>query len=584
MKKEPYIVRGIVAARGMAIGHAVRMLDPLSLAFNLKIPTTETAQEVARFRASVEKSRKELKRLQARLKRSQSPESAFLVEAHILILQDRLFVDRIVETIESQSINAEWAVQQVSEELYRAYDQLQDDYLRERRGDLEDIVRRLLHNLQPRPARSRARFPADAVIVGRSVAPSTLFEMRLHSVVGVVAEVGSPLSHTAIMARSMGIPAVMGVRDVSGIMSGDSVIVDGHNGVIIAAPDLATLRDYRAIIRNEARMDRARRAHAPRKSRSASAVSATRDRARILLGANINFSEEVATASANGAEFIGLYRTEFDFFRNGSNPSEEALAADYTRALEAAKTMPVTFRTIDVGIDSATWDGANTHLGARGLRFCLENQELFKTQLRALFRASRRGKARILLPFVSTLDDLDSAFTIIEEVKADLRSQGEPHDPHAPIGVMIETPAAAQTCDLMAPLVDFFCVGTNDLIQYYLAIDRSDQSTAHLYTPFHPAILRCLEQIRKQLEPTGKLLTVCGEMASDPLATALLLGLGFKSLSVNLGAYSRIRQAIAAMKISVLRKLAAECLKLSRPWEVESRVRSSLYLGPGFHS
>jgi phosphotransferase system enzyme I (PtsI) len=554
------------------------MLDPSSLTFNFKIPATETAQEVARFRASVEKSRKDLKRLQTALKRSQSPESAFLVEAHILILQDRLFVDRIIETIQSETNNAEWAVHQVSDELYRAYDQLQDDYLRERRGDLEDIVRRLLHNLQPRPSRSRPKLPVDAVIVGRSVAPSTLFEMRLHSVVGVVAETGSPLSHTAIMARSMGIPAVMGVHDVSAIMSGDCVIVDGHRGVVIASPDRGTLQHYRTAIRNEEKMEGASR---PRKARAASTTSSTSDGTRILLGANINFSEEVTAAVTNRAEFIGLYRTEFDFFRQGARPTEEALKKDYARALETAKNMPVTFRTIDVGIDSATWDGTNTHLGARGLRFCLENQDLFKTQLRAIFRAAPHGKARILLPFVSTLDDLDSAVIIIEEVKDDLRSRGEAYDPRAPIGVMIETPAAAQTCDLMAPLVDFFCVGTNDLIQYYLAIDRSDQSTAHLYTPFHPAILRSLRQIRVLLEPSGKAVTVCGEMTSDPLAAALLLGLGFKSLSVNLGAYARIRQAITSMKLSRLRKLAEECLTMSRPWEVESELRASVYLGPG---
>jgi phosphotransferase system enzyme I (PtsI) len=373
----------------------------------------------------------------------------------------------------------------------------------------------------------------------------------------------------------------MGVHDVSGIMSGDCVIVDANNGVIIASPDRATLRDYRAAIRNEARLDRSNR---PAKPASAAPASATRDGTRILLGANINFSEEVKAATANGAEFIGLYRTEFDFFRQGAHPTEEALTQDYARALETATSMMVTFRTIDVGIDSAAWDETSSHLGARGLRFSLENQDLFKTQLRAIFRAARRGKARILLPFVSTLDDLDSAVAIIEEVKEDLRKRSEQHDPRVPVGVMIETPAAAQTCDLMAPLVDFFCVGTNDLIQYYLAIDRSDRSTAHLYTPFHPAILRSLRQIRALLEPSGKPVTVCGEMTADPLAAALLLGLGFKALSVNLGSYARIRQAIGSMKLAELRRIAEKCLKMSRPWEVESELRGRIYLGPDLTS
>jgi len=303
----------------------------------------------------------------------------------------------------------------------------------------------------------------------------------------------------------------------------------------------------------------------------------TEDRVRISLGANINFGEEVRAAVTHGCESIGLYRTEFDFFRESKQSDEESLVADYSLVLKSAKGAPVTFRTIDVGIDQKSWDGVNMNLGVRGLRFCLENTDVFKKQLRSLYRASVNGPMRILLPFVSTLDDLDSAHDIIEEVRRELQARRQPYDPHVPIGVMIETPAAAQTCDLMASRVDFFCLGTNDLIQYYLVIDRSDQSVVHLYNPFHPAILRCLHQVYTLLRPSGKPVTVCGEMAADPPSAAVLLGLGFTSLSVSLAAYPRIKRMIRSVSIGRLRELAGQILKMQKPKEVEERVRATVY-------
>jgi phosphotransferase system enzyme I (PtsI) len=294
------------------------------------------------------------------------------------------------------------------------------------------------------------------------------------------------------------------------------------------------------------------------------------------LGANINFSEEVRAAASNRVESIGLYRTEFDFFREGPKPHEDDLTREYTLVLKTAKPAPVTFRTIDVGIDQNSWEGVNTSLGVRGLRFCLENQGLFKTQLRALFRTSRHAPMRILLPFVSTLDDLDAAFDIIHSVRHDLSRARVQYDPDVPIGVMIETPAAAQTCDLMASRVDFFCLGTNDLIQYYLVIDRSDQAMVRLYNPFHPAILRCLHQVFNLLQYSGRPVTVCGEMAADPAAVAVLLGLGYTSLSVSLTAYPQMREMISAFDVRRLRELAGEIMKMEKPAEVEERVRAAI--------
>jgi phosphotransferase system enzyme I (PtsI) len=572
MTTTPRILPGGAGAPGIAIGRVVRAIDPMFIPRHFRIPPEEVDREAQRFHDSVEKSIDELKGIQRELAANLNPESSFLIDAHLLILKDRLFVGRIAEKIAAEAINAEWAVQQVSDELYQAYDRLQDAYLRERRGDLEDIVRRLMHNLLPRHAadpKPTAEVPSDAVVVGRAIAPSVLFELRAHRIAGLVTETGSPLSHTAIVARSLGIPAVMGVEDADEISSGDLVIVDANRGIVIVSPDERTLREYRG------RTGGAARAPAAAKPR-ASEPCVTADGTRIHLGANINFGEEVAAAAAQDAEFIGLYRTEFDFFSFGATPDENDLTESYVRAVDAARGMPVTFRTIDVGIDSGNWDEGPSHLGARGLRFCLANPELFTVQLRALYRAAQHGEVRILLPLVSTLDDLDAALEIIGQVRKDLLSRGEDDGRPVPIGVMIETPAAAETCDLMAPRVDFFCVGTNDLIQYYLVIDRSDHSMAELYSPFHPAILRCLRHIRALLAPSGKPVTVCGEMAADPQAAAVLLGLGFTAFSVSLGAYARIRQAIGGMPLDRVRELARRCLALERPKEVEDFVRTEI--------
>jgi phosphotransferase system enzyme I (PtsI) len=568
--REERIIHGVVASVGTAVGKAVRTFDPLFVSFNFRLRPDQVRKEVERFRGSVEKSREQLKRMQSELRKNSGPESSFLIDAHLLVLQDRLFVDRIIEKVETDCINSEWAIQQVSDELFQAYDRLNDEYLRERRGDLDDIVRRLLHNLQSKPLPSFKKLPYDAILVGKVVPPSTLFELRSQRIVGLATETGSPLSHTAIMARSLEIPAIVGASELAEVASGDVLIVDGERGIVIWSPSDETVAQYKNRDRDGKKLKK-------KPATSVSAPSITEDSVQISLGANINFSEEVRAAAAQGCEFIGLYRTEFDFFREGKQPDEESLVADYSLVLKSAKGSPVTFRTIDVGIDQKSWDGVNMNLGVRGLRFCLENTDIFKKQLRSLYRASVHGPTRILLPFVSSVDDLDAAHAVIEEVRRELQARRHRYDPNVPIGVMIETPAAAQTCDLMASLVDFFCLGTNDLIQYYLVVDRSDQSVVHLYNPFHPAILRCLQQVYTLLRPTGKPVTVCGEMAADPPSAAVLLGLGFTSLSVNLAAYPRIKRMIRSVSMSQLKDLAGEIMKMHKPKEVEEMVRAAVY-------
>src|SRR5688572_22008989 len=330
MKDSERILRGVGASVGAAIGKAVRAFDPLFISFNFKLRPDQTRKEVERFRGSVEKSREQLKRMQSELNRKTGPESSFLIDAHLLVLQDRLFVDRIIEKIETEYINSEWAIQQVSDDLFQAYDRLNDDYLRERRGDLEDIVRRFLHNLQAKPLPSFKTLPYNAILIGKVVPPSTLFELRSHRIVGLATETGSPLSHTAIMARSLEIPAVMGAPDLAEVSSGDLLIVDGERGIVVCEPSEETLEAYRSRHRDAQRLKRTARS-------STSTPSISEDGVRISVAANINFSEEVRSAISNGCESIGLYRTEFDFFREGKQPDEESLVADYSVVLKAAK-------------------------------------------------------------------------------------------------------------------------------------------------------------------------------------------------------------------------------------------------------
>src|SRR3989454_9307875 len=309
---EERVIHGVVGSVGIAVGKAVRTFDPLFVSFNSKLRPDQLRKEIERFRQSVEKSREQLKRMQAELKRKSGPESSFLIDAHLLVLQDRLFVDRIIEKVETDSINSEWAIQQVSDDLLQAYDRLDDEYLRERRGDLEDIVRRLLHNLQVKPVPTFKKLPYDAILIGKIVPPSALFELRTQRIVGLATETGSPLSHTAIMARSLEIPAVMGAPALSDVSSGDLLVVDGERGVVICSPSEETLAEYKSRDRDGKKLKK--------KAGVPWAPPVTEDGVSVSLGANINFSEEVRAAITHGCESIGLYRTEFDFFREGKQP------------------------------------------------------------------------------------------------------------------------------------------------------------------------------------------------------------------------------------------------------------------------
>ncbi len=563
-------LKGVSASPGVAFGHAVTAWDPQLVTLNYSLKPEQVNRHVRSFLRSVVKSRTQLEAMQEKLEGSRGGgDSTSLIDAHMLILKDRMFIDRVVEKIRNEQINAEWAIQSVSGTILKAYDRVHDDYLRERRGDLEDIVRRLLVNLRSYHPPTFKSLRYHSILVGKTIPPSILMELKSSRLVGLVTETGSPLSHTAIIARSMALPAVVGVRAVlPGLISGELIILDGDEGIVIRAPSEDTLELYRKRVEAEKKSKRrlARATHTP---------CVTKDRISVLLGANINFRAEVKGVLAHGCEAIGLYRTEFEFFRDGKEVEEDKLVEDYSYVLSRAKAVSVNFRTIDVGLRNGG-DGMNPESGARGLRFSLEKRDLFRKQLRAIYRSSPSGHARIVLPFVSTLDELDAAMDIIGDVRKQLKRDGVDYDDAVPVGVMIETPAAAYTCDLMASKADFFCLGTNDLIQYCLAIDRTDKSAMRLYNPFHPAVLRLLRQVHDLVTPTGKPIVVCGELAAEPPSAAMLLGLGFTELSVNLGAYPAIKRLIRSVALGELRELTDDLMKLRSHRKIEQRIRSIL--------
>lgn len=563
---------GVASSPGVAFGHAVTSWDPQLVTLNYTLAAGEVEPQVASLRAAIAKSRQQLVKMQVKLEQSLSGESTSLIDAHLLVLEDRMFVDRVIEKIRTERINAEWAIQAVSGTILEAYDRVHDDYLRDRKGDLEDVVRRILFNLRSFNPLTFDSLRYNSILVGPTILPSTLLELKSPRLVGVVTETGGPLSHTAIIARSMKIPAVMGVADVlPGLMSGELIIVDGDEGIVICAPSEATLAAYRERVREEEKTRR-------RQSRVTSAPCVTRDRISIFLGCNINYKGEIDRAVSTECEAIGLYRTEFDFYRDGRGLTEDELAAEYGDVLETAGPRPVNIRAVDFGMKEGL-EAAHV-AGARGMRFLLENRPLFRQQLRAIFRASIRGHARILLPFVATTDELTEARTIINDVRRRLARRGVDFDDAVPVGAMIETPSAALTADLMASEADFLCLGTNDLIQYLLAVDRTDQTGQQMQNPFQPAVLRVLKQIQSLVAPTGKPILVCGELAADPKMAAVLLGLGFTRFSVNVEAYPRIKRLIRAVTMSQLRDLADGLLEMRSRDGIQERVDEVLGESP----
>ncbi|ABP68014.1 phosphoenolpyruvate-protein phosphotransferase [Caldicellulosiruptor saccharolyticus DSM 8903] len=524
------MITGIPVSEGIGIGKAVIVKKEYSIK-RYSVDNTET--EIERFIEAIDKAKKEISDIKKHAEQTLGLDKAMIFDAHLLILDDPEFVKMVKEKIQ-QGTNAEWAVDESAKFYESLLLSLDDEYMRERASDIKDVSKRLIRILSDE-SHSEAdlkNLAEGSIIVAEDLTPSETAQMDKTRVAGFVTQQGGKTSHTAIIARTYEIPAIVGVKGaLEKIKDGDVVIVDGYQGTVLINPDKQTLEEY------EKRMNEEKKKKEELKRFVATEVK-TKDGKRIKVYANIALPDEAEIAIKNGAEGIGLFRTEFLFMNRSSPPSEDEQFAAYKAVLEKMEGKPVIIRTLDVGGDKNIpylniENELNPFLGYRAIRLCLGHRELFKTQLKALLRASVYGDLKIMFPMITTAGELKEAKSILQEAKEELKKQGIEFSEKIEIGIMIETPAAALVSDILADEVDFFSIGTNDLIQYTLAIDRTNEKVSYLYDPLNPAVLRLIKMTVENAHKKGKEVGVCGEIASDEEIVPILIGLGIDELSVN---------------------------------------------------
>jgi phosphotransferase system enzyme I (PtsI) len=567
---EEVYIRGLGVSPGLAVGcvhfHREMLVEP-----ELETVRPEQAEaEWGRFQQALALTKEQLQNLLDRAADDVGAEQAGIFEAHLLMAEDPTLLSEVEKGICRDHLRAEGAFYRVMEHYMAAMRKFDDAYLRDRVMDLDDVTRRVLANLRGEERRGGADFAH--VLLARDLAPSETMEMDRAHVLGFATEAGSPTSHTAILARSLGIPAVVGLHDVhSHVRPGDTVLLDGAAGVLIVNPTRETIATYESARRRRARVDSQLYA-----LREGEAV--TRDGQRVLVAANIELADEIDSVMGQGAEGVGLYRTEFLFLNQGEYPTEEEQVENYTVAARGAGEHGVIIRTLDIGGDKLPVDGewqteGNPFLGWRGIRRSLQQIDLFRTQLRAILRASAHGRVRVMYPLVSGVEQVRQANALLSACMEELAAEGVPFDASIGRGAMIEVPSAAVIADMLAEEVDFFSVGTNDLIQYSIAVDRVNERVADLYQPCHPAIVRLLQNIVKAAEPAGLWVGVCGEMAGDIVLTPLLVGLGFTELSVGASQIPRVKHAIRTLDAGECRDLVRRALGLRHHNEILARSR-----------
>jgi phosphotransferase system enzyme I (PtsI) len=575
---------GVGVSPGMVCGRAVILIQRAQV-LRYQIAPARIEHELARLEKSRARAREQLIELRARVADRHGPELAALFDAQLLLLDDPMLVPRAAEMVRNQRINAEWAVQQVFDEFSVVLDEVADPYLRERKGDVADLVGRLRMNLRHGVATPRdllREIDESSVLIADELTPSLAAQVDWTKVRGFATDAGSRTYHTAILARSLEVPAVVGLHDASKIIRpGQLVVIDGTAEQVIVDPD----PDVLASAKRSA--EETRPAAEPEFERRRPAMTA--DGVRIRLEANIEFPDDLVAARYAGAEGIGLYRSEFLLTSGSTPPGEEEQYEIYRGLVEGMAPAPVTIRTFDIdegqlarhsAQPSGGWaaqgswaaqDERGARQGLRGLRLSLARPELFRAQLRALLRASRHGTLRIMFPFVSGVQQLREARRMVAEATSELERRGE-RVGHVPIGAVIEIPAAAYTADLLAREVDFFTIGTNDLIQYCLAVDRADERVSQLYEPLHPAILRMIVMTRRAAARRRIPVSLCGEMASDPALLALLVGLGLTDFSMTPGAMSLAKQVLGGVRSDELRALGRRILRLPTADEIEREL------------
>jgi phosphotransferase system enzyme I (PtsI) len=574
-----FSIHGLAVARGIAIGRAVLVASSRVDVAHYFIEAGQVKTEIGRLRRARDEVIEELQRLQKDLPKDAPHELGALLDVHLMLLQDEELTAGVRQWIEERLYNAEWALTSQLEIIGRQFDEMEDPYLRERKADMEQVAERVLQALKgtdspmarsPRPQRPQQELHLEdtdvpLVLVAHDLSPADMLQFKQSVFAGFVTDVGGKTSHTAIVARSLDIPAVVGARTASQLVKQDDwVIIDGDAGVVIVDPSPIILSEY-SFKQRQGQVERERLArlrHTP---------AVTLDGQKIELLANIEMPEDAAAALATGVVGVGLFRSEFLFMgRQGNLPGEEEQYGAYRRAVEGMSGLPVTIRTVDVGadkpLDETRHDAAhlNPALGLRAIRWSLADPSMFMTQLRAILRAAAHGKVNLLIPMLAHGSEIRQTLALIGQARQDLDRKGMVHGP-VRLGAMIEIPAAALSVRMFLKHFDFLSIGTNDLIQYTLAIDRADESVAHLYDPLHPAVLRLVADTIAVCQAQGKGVSVCGEMAGDPSMTKLLLGLGLRSFSMHPSQVLAVKQRVLLSDTGKLQTWAQQVLDSDEP-------------------
>ena len=577
-----FSIHGLAVARGIAIGRAVLVASSRVDVAHYFIEASQIEAELQRITSARQAVMQEVQRLHQSVPKDAPPELAALLEVHMMMLQDELLADGVKHWVTDRLYNAEWALTSQLEVVTRQFDEMEDAYLRERKGDLEQVVERLLRHMkglpttlpQPTPRKTSSwqqdqllddSHDVPLVLIAHDLSPADMLQFKQSVFTGFVTDVGGKTSHTAIVARSLDIPAVVGARNASQLVRQDDwVIIDGDAGVIIVSPSPIILEEY-SFKQRQAQLERERLA------RLKNTPAVTMDGQKIELLANIELPEDTTQALAMGAVGVGLFRSEFLFMgREGQLPDEEEQFQAYKRAVEGMKGLPVTIRTVDVGadkpLDRTTKDEAhlNPALGLRAIRWSLADPSMFLSQLRAILRAAMHGKVNLLIPMLAHAREIHQTFQLLAQAQQQLDRRGVAYGPLR-VGAMIEVPAAALSLPLFLKHFDFLSVGTNDLIQYTLAIDRADEQVAHLYDPLHPAVLHLLANTIAEGAAAGKEVSLCGEMAGDPTYTRLLLGLGLRHFSMHPTQLLRVKQEVLRADTSRLAAWAQGVLNADDP-------------------
>jgi len=561
-----FVLHGVAVSAGITIGHAHLVSSARLEAAHYEIPEASVQAEIFRFDAAIARAKQELAALEGQIPEDAPGEFAAFINLHRMILEDSSLSQAPRELIRERRTNAEWALVQQMEILVAQFEEMEDQYLRERRQDIEQVVERVLKALAGAQGKSEPLPSAEhnLIVVAHDLSPADMILFKRHKFGGFVTDVGGVTSHTAIVARSLNIPALVGLHHARHmIRENDLLIVDGLQGVLVVDPDPVVLGEYR-LRQTQHGLER------QKLKRLKSTPSATLDGTPVELFANIELPQDLGDVQESGAQGVGLFRTEFLFMNRKVLPSEDEQFESYRDVAKAMDGRPVVIRTLDLGADKAIAEGGpvempNPALGLRAIRYCLAEPQLFLAQLRAILRASTAGKIKILLPMLAHAHEIDQSLSMVKQAKQQLDDKGVRYDKSIEIGGMIEVPAAALALPMFMRRLDFLSIGTNDLIQYTLAIDRTDDEVAHLYDPLHPAVLHLIAHTIQAANRGGTPIAVCGEMAGEPALTRLLLGFGLRNFSMHAQQLLAIKERVLRTNLAEAQPLAQRVLRQSDP-------------------